>query len=108
MATMHVVATNIILWFRTLIKESIEEIWEYEVEETHHFRDLNSESKCDFILERMKLMEAHEQYCVAFSREFLPENILGVTSPYLYPFIIEFSLIGASVFYIMSNHIGVE
>ena len=36
--TMHVVATNVILWFRTLIKESIEEIWEYEVEETHHFR----------------------------------------------------------------------
>ena len=35
---MHVVATNVILWFRTLIKESIEEIWEYEVEETHHFR----------------------------------------------------------------------
>ena len=38
MATMHVVATNIILWFRTLIKESIEEIWEYEESSTHHFK----------------------------------------------------------------------
>ena len=30
---MHVVAANIILWIRTLIKESLEEIEEYEFEE---------------------------------------------------------------------------
>ena len=30
---MHVVATNIIIWIRTLIKESLEEINEYENEE---------------------------------------------------------------------------
>ena len=30
---MHVVATNIIIWIRTLIKESLEEIEEYELEE---------------------------------------------------------------------------
>ena len=30
--TMHVVATNIILWIRTLIKESLEEISEIEAE----------------------------------------------------------------------------
>ena len=29
---MHVMATNIILWIRTLIKESMEEIEEYETE----------------------------------------------------------------------------
>ena len=33
MGTMHVVATNIILWIRTLIKESLEEIEEFEIEE---------------------------------------------------------------------------
>ena len=33
---MHVVATNIIIWIRTLIKESLEEIEEYEIEETEH------------------------------------------------------------------------
>ena len=33
---MHVVATNIIIWVRTLIKESLEEIEEYEIEETEH------------------------------------------------------------------------
>jgi len=31
---MHVVATNIILWIRTLVKESLEEI--AEIEEEHH------------------------------------------------------------------------
>ena len=30
---MHVVASNIILWIRTLIKESLEEIEEFEIEE---------------------------------------------------------------------------
>ncbi len=33
LGTMHIVATNIIIWIRTLIKESMEEIEEYEVEE---------------------------------------------------------------------------
>ena len=33
---MHLVATNIIIWIRTLIKESLEEIEEYEVEKTRH------------------------------------------------------------------------
>ena len=32
---MHVLATNIIIWIRTLIKESLEEIEEYEIEEIH-------------------------------------------------------------------------
>ena len=49
MATMHVVATNIILWFRTLIKESIEEIWEYEESSTHHFK-VSTSYKFEFFL----------------------------------------------------------
>ena len=52
------------------------------------------------------MMEIEED-CKSFGRNnILPENILADTSPYFYPFIIEFSLIGASVFYIMSNHVG--
>ena len=31
---MHVVATNIVLWLRTLVKETLEEI--SEIEEEHH------------------------------------------------------------------------
>lgn len=33
-------------------------------------------------------------------------NIVGDSAPYLYPFIIEYSLIGAAVIYVMWKHIG--
>jgi len=40
---MHLVATNIILWIRTLVKESLEEISEaeeeHELEEEKHFNE---------------------------------------------------------------------
>ena len=105
---MHVVSTNIILWIRTLIKESLEEIEEYEESVTEHGTKLRTESadQCDFLLERMKVMEKMGEDCKEFSRNFLRDDILILTSPYLFPFIIEYSLIGASVAYIMSNHIG--
>lgn len=102
MATMHVVATNIIIWIRTLIKESLEEIEEYEAEIPKE----KQEDQCDFLLERMLEMEKMKENCIEHSYNFLPHDILSKSSPYLYPFIIEYSLIGASVAYIMSNHIG--
>ena len=52
-------------------------------------------------------MEKLKEECQEFQTKILPENILSKSSPYFFPFVIEFSLIGASVFYIMSNHIGV-
>ena len=54
-------------------------------------------------------MEKYKEKCnePEHSEKFLPQNILSLTSPYFFPFVIEFSLIGASVFYIMSNHVGV-
>ncbi|KAK7083652.1 hypothetical protein SK128_020977, partial [Halocaridina rubra] len=33
-------------------------------------------------------------------------SIVSDSAPYLYPFIVEYSLIGASVLYIMWKHIG--
>jgi len=109
MATMHLVATNIIIWIRTLIKESLEEIEEYEETETKHgtvLRHTENPEQCDFLLDRMRVMEKMNEDCHEYSRNFLRDDILTVSSPYLYPFIIEYSLIGASVAYIMSNHIG--
>merc|ERR1719189_1193720 len=110
---MHVVATNIIIWIRTLIKESLEEIEEYEHGEKHHkelaeISEHGEEKQCDFLLSRMEKMEEMKAECMEHSRHFLPENILSLSSPYLYPFIIEYSLIGASVAYIMSKHIGIK
>ena len=107
--TMHVVATNIVIWIRTLIKESLEEIEEYEVELPKHMESLENiddKQNCDILLERMLQMEQMKEVCREHSRNFLPNDILSKSSPYLYPFIIEYSLIGASVAYIMSNHIG--
>ena len=43
--------------------------------------------------------------CNDFHSKILGDRLLGST-PYFYPFIVEFALIGASVAYIMSNHIG--
>ena len=83
-----------------MIKESLEEIEEYEVEQ-------ESQESCDPLLNRMLLMEELKDECRKHSYDFLPRDILSKSSPYLYPFIIEYSLIGASVAYIMSNHIGV-
>merc|ERR1719203_780183 len=99
---MHVVATNIIIWIRTLIKESLEEINEYEIEEnserssstslSKNNEDENSDGHCDFLYFRMKKMEELKEECMEHSSSFLPENILSLSSPYLYPFIIEYSL----------------
>ena len=33
-------------------------------------------------------------------------NVVHLSAPYLYPFVIEYSLIGAAVIYIMWRHIG--
>jgi hypothetical protein len=46
-----------------------------------------------------------EEVCEEFRQNILGETIT-MTTPYLYPFIIEFALIGASVTFVMSNHIG--
>ena len=63
--------------------------------------------QCDILIKRLESMEKLKEECQEFQTKILPENILSKSSPYFFPFVIEFSLIGASVFYIMSNHIGV-
>ena len=57
------------------------------------------------ITSKMKSMKFIESACDEFHSKILGDRLLGST-PYFYPFIVEFALIGASVAYIMSNHIG--
>nr|CAD7432807.1 unnamed protein product [Timema monikensis] len=64
---MHIVATNLCVWIRTLVLESLKEITAYQ---TKKFGELFD------------------------------------SAPYLFPFIIEYSLIGAAVIYVMWRHIG--
>eukprot|EP00095_Tigriopus_kingsejongensis_P008824 maker-scaffold280_size224562-snap-gene-0.12 protein:Tk08824 transcript:maker-scaffold280_size224562-snap-gene-0.12-mRNA-1 annotation:"conserved hypothetical protein" len=108
--TMHVVATNIIIWIRTLIKESLHEIMESEerahsLHTTHPLQAGHDHGVCNIIGERVRI--AHQVYerCRRYH-----QNILGTTlidsSPFLYPFVIEYALIGASVLFVMWRHVG--
>jgi len=106
--TMHLVALNIIMWIRTLIKESIEEIIEFESE--HREEGSGSllsvdGSACRSLLDLMEEAEKHDEVCNEFRHDLLGDAAVAAV-PYLYPFMIEYALIGASVALIMSKHIG--
>ena len=142
---MHIVATNIILWLGTLIKESVEEIVEVQREhETdmvsiirniqnwglskyiyiyiyyvhylyictfiHMMKNKEMSMKeegmgCSFSLHNLlKSAEEEEEICKKFRRELVGDAHESL--PILFPFIIEFALIGASVGLLMSQHIG--
>jgi len=105
--TMHLVALNIIMWIRTLIKESIEEIIEFESEHRGEEEGLLSldGSSCRSLLVLMEEAERHNEVCNEFRHDLLGDAAVAAV-PYLYPFMIEFALIGASVALIMSKHIG--
>jgi len=105
--TMHLVALNIIMWIRTLIKESIEEIIEFESEHRDEEEGLLSldGSSCRSLLVLMEEAEKHNEVCNEFRHDLLGDAAVAAV-PYLYPFMIEFALIGASVALIMSKHIG--
>ena len=60
---------------------------------------------CNLFLEAIKEAEESKDVCEHFRLDILGDTIAR-TTPYLYPFIIEFALIGASVTFVMSNHIG--
>ena len=65
----------------------------------------HAHSSCNFFLEAIKEAEDSEGVCEHYRMDILGDAIAR-TTPYLYPFIIEFALIGASVTFVMSNHIG--
>ncbi|KAK8730840.1 hypothetical protein OTU49_007966 [Cherax quadricarinatus] len=95
---MHIVATNLCVWVRTLVRESLKEINEFRVAQGHKGEDYmilasgwaNEEDIVNRTCERVEIMG----------------SIVSDSAPYLYPFIVEYSLIGAAVLYIMWKHIG--
>ncbi|TRY78409.1 hypothetical protein TCAL_07847 [Tigriopus californicus] len=103
--TMHVVATNIIVWIHSIISESL---YEFEEAEDHRLESVPTNVTnmgCDFLGERLKGVYDLNHRC-----EKNKVNIIGYAlskmEHFLYPFIIEFALIGASVFFVMWRHIG--
>lgn len=85
---MHIVATNLILWIRTLVYESVEEIAKIQSEMNDTLEVLKSTTNCS----------QHRHQVV--------QDVLTKAAPYLFPFIIEYLLIGAGVAFLMDRHIG--
>lgn len=94
---MHLVATNVIIWIRTVIKESILEFNEAKEE---HSKDLEETVNTD---NEFEVVESGEEVNPC-SNDIMFEIIRQAT-PILFAFIIEFVLIGATVFYNMWHHV---
>ena len=86
---MHLVATNVVIWIRTVIKESMMEF--EELEEENGLKEGNMET-------------SSEEKGVCDENHFV-SDLLRSSTPILFAFIIEFALIGATVFYNMFHHV---
>ena len=111
MGLMHLVATNLIVWFRIILKESIIHYSDYKIhsemqtksfDTTANTRSFNtSRTGGKFINENKDKMRCAEAY---HDNDFV-EDILTDVSPFLLCFIIEFVLIGATVFWNTWNNV---
>lgn len=103
---MHVVATNICVWIRTLGKETLQEINE------HHLRNGRGSTLEELILpfrvQRSRLPQDNvtENLTNPCEKQDIMGTIVSDSSPFLYPFIVEYSLISAAVLYVMWKNIG--
>lgn len=68
-------------------------------------RSREEEDTCDPFLDRIREAEEEEERCAQFRTDILGDT-LHHSSPFLYPFVIEYVLIGASVLFIMWRHVG--
>jgi len=112
----HLVATNCIMWIRTVVKESLLEF--HEVND--YLREELKEQHRNISHHQAKGLGHHEsssppsdvidvEYsCYWYLEEEYPGiyHLVEKSTPILYPFVIEFSLIGCTMFYSMWSHIN--
>ncbi|XP_024083592.1 uncharacterized protein LOC106670032 isoform X4 [Cimex lectularius] len=126
---MHICATNLCVWIRTLVLESLKEISAYldrNVTATvaptivpgsdfsnflgkhSAFSGLQSDisEESEPPLAPQALVDHRSLSSENCERNNIMGTIVQDSAPYLYPFIIEYSLIGAAVIYVMWRHIG--
>ncbi|XP_075212570.1 proton channel OtopLc-like isoform X4 [Lycorma delicatula] len=125
---MHIVATNLCVWIRTLVFESLKEITGYLQKRNETLptssivKNLNREysllvmTKSPIFWDEIGESPLAPAALVSSNGTSIdPEtcgrvnimgNIVQDSAPYLFPFIIEYSLIGAAVIYVMWRHIG--
>lgn len=105
---MHLVATNICTWIRTLGKETLQELRSGRhlpatgYGSNRFNSSLSSHGRVESSRENF-FGNITEENC---QKEDIMEGILKNVSPYLYPFIVEYSLIGAAFLYVMWSNIG--
>lgn len=103
---MHVVATNICVWIRTLGKETLQEINE------HHLKNGRGSTLEELILpfrvqrSRFSQENTSQNFTNPCEKQDIMGTIVSDSSPFLYPFIVEYSLISAAVLYVMWKNIG--
>ncbi|OQR78537.1 otopetrin-2-like [Tropilaelaps mercedesae] len=95
---MHIVATNICVWIRTLGKETLQEILSHEVG--------GVKNRSVAIEDAVLTFRARANKSESCERVDIMGSIVVDASPFLYPFIIEYSLISAAVLYVMWKNIG--
>ena len=97
---MHLVATNICTWIRTLGKETIQELraGRHLPSATGSNRTIHGRTESSYF--------SYNSTMDNCQTEDIMEGILKNVSPYLYPFIVEYSLIGAAFLYVMWSSIG--
>lgn len=103
--TAHLLATNIIAWIRSLLIESFLEIYEDAEEEKEQSLTRGIEQRANFSIRVAKFVE-QQQDCKDKESSFLPLKALLKSSAYLFPFLIEFVIIGATVAFLMWKHVG--
>ena len=95
---MHLLATNLNMWLHVVVKESISEINHAEHEQEQHGQaNLTIFQYSD---------EDGPPACDGSDSEILGYQKISQINVYLYPFAIEFTLIGAIFFYTMYKKIG--
>lgn len=103
---MHVVATNICVWIRTLGKETLHEINE------HHLKNGRGSTLEELILpfraqgSYLPVENMTRNFTNPCEKQDIMGTIVSDSSPFLYPFIVEYSLISAAVLYVMWKNIG--
>ena len=109
---MHLVATNLCVWFGTTIRESIHDVQEYSdigSEKESKLRSYNTWQDGSLVYVTPDSHLEDQPWNMAFRRKSTYiGNLTSKASPYLFPLTIEFSLISATVLYSMWKHIGVE
>ncbi|RWS05055.1 otopetrin-2-like protein, partial [Dinothrombium tinctorium] len=107
---MHLVATNICVWIRALGRETLHDLKEST---SHSFLEelmlpFRYRKRKNANFEPFAAKNLTINYSNPCQREDIVGSVLAESSPYLYPFIIEYSLICAAFLYVMWKTIGLH